>query len=41
VAGTASAKERGAFREAWHDRVRTVLADDDLFSVSTVDGEDG
>ena len=41
VAGTASARERGAFRAAWHDRVRTVLADDDLFSVSTVDGEDG
>lgn len=37
VAGTATAEERTAFREAWHDRVRTVLADDDLFEVSTVE----
>jgi len=37
VAGTASAEARAAFREAWHDRVRTVLTDDDLFSVATVD----
>lgn len=37
VQGTATTEERDAFREAWHDRVRTVLADDGLFTVEPVD----
>ncbi|QLG47601.1 hypothetical protein [Natrinema halophilum] len=31
--GTATDDQRNAFADAWHDRVRAVLADDDLFSV--------
>ena len=37
VDGRATTEERAAFREAWHGRVRTVLADDGLFAVSTVE----
>ena len=36
VDGTASADERAAFAEAWHGRVRAVLADDSLFTVESV-----
>lgn len=35
VAGTATDEEREAFAAAWHDRVRTVLTDDDLFTVES------
>ncbi|MDG5778311.1 hypothetical protein VB773_11820 [Haloarculaceae archaeon H-GB2-1] len=31
--GTASEEERAAFSADWHDRVGTVLTDDDLFTV--------
>ncbi|MFW5918899.1 MAG: FmdE family protein [Halanaeroarchaeum sp.] len=33
VDDTASAEERETFHDAWHQRVRTVLADDGLFTV--------
>ena len=35
VEGVASESERAAFAEAWHGRIRTVLADDALFAVRT------
>ncbi|MCU4716944.1 hypothetical protein [Halapricum hydrolyticum] len=35
--GTATADDREAFADAWHGRVRAVLADDDLFSVHSLD----
>lgn len=35
--GQADDEEVATFREAWHDRVREVLARDDLFSVEQVD----
>ncbi|SER40560.1 FmdE family protein [Natrinema salaciae] len=39
IDGEATAEERAAFAEAWHGRVRTVLTDDDLFTVErTGDG---
>lgn len=34
IDGTATDEERAAFAEAWHGRVRAVLTDDDLFTVS-------
>lgn len=37
IDGTATPEERAAFADAWHDHVRTVLTDDDLFDVSTSD----
>ncbi|MFB6124927.1 MAG: hypothetical protein ABEJ59_03110 [Halanaeroarchaeum sp.] len=37
IDGTASEDERAAFATAWHDRVRTVLTDDELFSVEATD----
>ena len=37
VQGTATSEERAVFREAWHERVSTVLHDDDLFTVEPVD----
>lgn len=37
LAGTATDEQRATFAEAWHGRVRTVLADDDLFTVEPVD----
>jgi len=37
IDGTATEEERAAFAAAWHDRVRTVLSDDDLFTVERVD----
>jgi len=37
VDGSASEDERAAFAEAWHGRVRRVLADDDLFTVESLD----
>ena len=33
IEGTATPAERAAFGEAWHGRVRRVLANDDLFTV--------
>ncbi|WP_137285754.1 FmdE family protein [Halorussus salinisoli] len=39
IDGEASDDEREAFREAWHDRVRSVLTDDDLFTVWETDKE--
>lgn len=33
IDGTATDEERERFRRDWHDRVRTVLSDDSLFSV--------
>lgn len=33
IEGSATAEEREAFGNAWHDRVQTVLTDDDLFTV--------
>lgn len=33
----ASSEERAAFARAWHDRVETVLTDDDLFTVEADD----
>lgn len=41
IEGSASSEERQAFKEAWHGRVRTVLHDDDLFTVEPVDGRTG
>jgi len=38
IDGTASDEERSAFAEAWHGRVETVLTDDALFSVASIDG---
>jgi hypothetical protein len=37
IEGRASDDDREAFSEAWHGRVRSVLADDSLFSVTAVD----
>jgi hypothetical protein len=37
IEGTSTAEERSEFADAWHARVRTVLTDDDLFTVSSVD----
>ncbi len=37
IDGTATDEERVAFTEAWHDRVRAVLTDDDLFTVMRVE----
>ncbi|MFB6082211.1 MAG: hypothetical protein ABEJ67_05250 [Halanaeroarchaeum sp.] len=37
IDGSATPEERAAFREAWHGRVRTVLTDDDLFTVEETD----
>lgn len=37
VDGTATDEERAAFAEAWHGRVRAVLADDDLFTVKRIE----
>ncbi|MDS0477505.1 hypothetical protein [Natrinema sp. 1APR25-10V2] len=37
VEGTASDDQRAAFAEAWHGRVRAVLADDSLFSVTPLE----
>ncbi|GAB3670426.1 hypothetical protein [Halopiger thermotolerans] len=37
IDGTATDEERAAFAEAWHGRVRTVLTDDDLFTVERVE----
>ncbi len=36
IDGTATNEEREAFAEAWHGRVRAVLTDDDLFTVTQV-----
>lgn len=36
VDGTASEKDRERFAEVWHGRVRAVLSDDSLFTVTTV-----
>jgi hypothetical protein len=35
--GTASEEDRKLFAEAWHGRVRAVLSDDSLFTVTTVE----
>jgi hypothetical protein len=37
IEGTATDEERSAFGAAWHDRVQTVLEDDALFDVRTVE----
>ncbi|WP_458189648.1 hypothetical protein [Haladaptatus sp. NG-WS-4] len=37
IDGTATDEERTAFAEAWHGRVRVVLTDDDLFTVTQVE----
>lgn len=37
IDGSATDEDREAFAEAWHGRVRTVLADDSLFDVERVD----
>lgn len=37
VDGSADEQRRAAFAEAWHGRVRTVLDDDSLFDVETVE----
>ncbi|MFB6112778.1 MAG: hypothetical protein ABEJ58_01590 [Halodesulfurarchaeum sp.] len=37
IDGTANEEDREFFAEAWHGRVRTVLSDDSLFTVTTVD----
>lgn len=34
IEGTATAEERSAFAEAWHGRVRTILAGEEFFTVS-------
>lgn len=39
IDGEATAEEREAFRKAWHNRVRTVLTDDTLFTVLESDKE--
>lgn len=39
IGGEATDEEREAFRKAWHDRVRTVLTDDNLFTVWESDRE--
>jgi hypothetical protein len=39
IDGTATDGERAAFETAWHDRVRTVLREDSLFAVRTVEDE--
>lgn len=36
IDGTATDEERAAFAEAWHGRVRAVLTDDGLFTVTQV-----
>jgi len=38
VEGTATDEQREAFAEAWHGRVRAVLADEALVSVDGIDG---
>lgn len=37
LAGSATDEMRDAFAEAWHGRVQTVLSDDSLFSVESLD----
>lgn len=37
IDGTASAEDRDLFAEVWHGRVRSVLLDDSLFTVTSVD----
>jgi hypothetical protein len=37
IDGSATTEERTAFSEDWHGRVRTVLTDDDLFTVTQVE----
>jgi hypothetical protein len=37
IDGTASEEERELFAEAWHGRVRVVLSDSSLFTVTTVE----
>lgn len=37
VEGTATDEERSAFAASWHDRVREVLTDDELFAVERTD----
>ncbi|WP_435114897.1 hypothetical protein [Halolamina sp. C58] len=37
VEGTASDEERELFADVWHGRVRSVLSDDSLFTVTTVE----
>ncbi|MFB6101125.1 MAG: hypothetical protein ABEJ73_00995 [Haloplanus sp.] len=37
IDGTASEEERRMFAEAWHGRVRSVLSDDSLFTVTTIE----
>lgn len=39
IDGEATAEEREAFRKAWHDRVRTVLTDNNLLTVWETDRE--
>jgi hypothetical protein len=36
IDGTASEDDREQFAEVWHGRVRAVLSDDSLFTVTTV-----
>lgn len=36
IDGTASEEDRERFAEVWHGRVRAVLSDDSLFTVTTV-----
>lgn len=33
IEGTATPEERSAFAEGWHERVRSILTDDELFTV--------
>jgi hypothetical protein len=37
IDGTASEDDRELFAEAWHSRVRAVLSEDSLFTVTTID----
>jgi hypothetical protein len=37
IEGTASEEERELFADVWHGRVRSVLSDDSLFTVTTVE----
>lgn len=39
IKGEAGDDEREAFRNAWHDRVRSILTDDELFTVRETDRE--
>jgi len=37
IDGTASEDDRELFADVWHGRVRSVLSDDSLFTVTTVE----